>query len=178
MRQLFKLTVRSRRRMLTGKQHLMAPHQVRDIFSVDGLNGQAEVGRFQAAFFERFEFGINMFHIVNFERMIDRRGIFHGETGGLLAVFQLKYAIVEQQYRGGMVEGGRCQNDIEHLLDEGAAVRRFAQDEQKLLHAGLTEYQKTVGALDRFHHLPEAGDPEARSQVIIEFALPFGLVAA
>jgi hypothetical protein len=164
--------------MLTGKQHLMAPHQVRDIFSVDGLNGQAEVDRFQAAFFERFEFGINVFHLVNFKRMINRGGIFHGETGRLLVVFQLKYAVVEQQYRSGVVESGGGQNDIEHLLNEGAAVRRSAQNKQKLLHRGLTEYQETVGALDRFDQLPEAANPKARSQIVVVFALPFGLVAA
>jgi hypothetical protein len=139
----------------------MAPHQARNVFSVNGLNGQAEVGRFQAAFFERLGFGINMFHLINFERLKDRRGILHPEICRLLAVFQLKYRIVEQQNRSWLVERGGSQDNIEHLLDKGAAVRRFAQDEQKLLHSRLTKNQETVGALNRFDQLSEPCNPEA-----------------
>jgi hypothetical protein len=156
----------------------MAPHQARNVFSVNGLDGQAKVGRFQTAFFERLGFGINMFHLINFERMKDRRGILHPETCRLLAVFQLKYRIVEQQYRSWLVERGGSQDNIEHLLDKGAAVRRFAQDEQKLLHSRLTKNQETVGALNRFDQLPEPCNPETRSQIVIVFALPFGFIAA
>jgi hypothetical protein len=156
----------------------MAPHQARNVFSVNGLDGQAKVGRFQTAFFERLGFGINMFHLINFERMKDRRGILHPETCRLLAVFQLKYRIVEQQYRSWLVERGGSQDNIEHLLDKGAAVRRFAQDEQKLLHSRLTKNQETVGALNRVDQLPEPCNPEARCQIVIVFALPFGFVAA
>jgi hypothetical protein len=156
----------------------MAPHQDCNVFSVHGLDGQAEGGRFQTAFFERLDFGINMFHLINFERMKDRRSILHPEICRLLAVFQLKYRIVEQQYRSWLVECGGSQDNIEHLLYKGAAVRRFAQNEQKWLHGCLTKNQETVGALNRVDQLPEPCNPEARRQIVIVLALPFGFVAA
>ena len=77
-----------------------------------------------------------------------------------------------------LVECGSCEDDVEHFLGKGAAMRRFSENKQKILHGESTEDDKTAAAQCRFDQLSKPRDSETCGQIVIQFALTLGFIPA